>query len=133
MSTDRLPPRAAFVGGILLWFAVLGGVMSWTTHAIAAWSIDELTCASGHTHLAGFPLRAAVGLAVAIPAIGAATALVLSWLAWRRTRAENLAASDQSVGRAHLLAIIGLWLNLLSLTIIILGGIATLVLPPCQR
>ena len=131
--TERLPPRATLLGGILLWFAVLGGAISWTVHAIAAWSIDELACAAGRDELAGVPLIAAVGLAVAIPAVGAAAALAVSWLAWQRTRPDGPAGADRSVDRAHLLAIIGLWLNLLSLTIIILGGVATLVLPPCQR
>jgi hypothetical protein len=129
---DRLPPRVALLGGILLWFAVLGGVISWTVHAIAAWSIDELACAAGHGELAGLPLTAAVGLAVAIPAVGAVAALATSWLAWRRTRLDGLAGADRSVGRTHLLVIIGLWLNLFSLTMIILGGVATLVLPSCQ-
>jgi hypothetical protein len=77
-------------------------------------------------------LTAAVGLAVAIPAVGAVAALATSWLAWRRTRLDGLAGADRSVGRTHLLVIIGLWLNLFSLTMIILGGVATLVLPPCQ-
>jgi hypothetical protein len=130
--TDRLPPRAAVLGGILLWFAVLGGAISWTVHAIVAWSIDELACAAGHDELAGFPLTTAVGLAVAIPAVGAVAALAISWLAWRRTRLDGLAGADRSVGRTHLLATIGLWLNLLSLSMIILGGVATLVLAPCQ-
>lgn len=131
--TGRPAPRAALLGGLLLWFAVLGGVVAWAVHLFAAWSIDELACASGHQDLSGFPLSAAVGIAVIVPTAVAAAALAASWLALRRTSAARSGADDRSVGRAHLLAIIGLSLNLLSLAIIVLGGVATLVLSPCQR
>ncbi|GAA3777451.1 hypothetical protein GCM10022225_76650 [Plantactinospora mayteni] len=131
--TERLSPRAATFGGLLLWFAVLGGVLSWTVHALAAWSIDELTCEAGHDELAGFPLTGAIALAVLLPAAGAVAALGVSVLAWRRTRADLPEGGEQSVGRAHLLAFVGLWLNTLALAMIVLGGVAALVLSPCQR
>lgn len=131
--TEPLPPRAAMFGGLLLWFAVLGGVLSWTVHSLAAWSIDELTCEAGHDKLAGFPLTGAIALAVLLPAAGAAAALTVSALAWRRTRAELPEGGERSVGRAHLLAFVGLWLNALALAMILLGGVAVLVLPVCQR
>lgn len=130
---QRLPPRTALFGGLLLWFAVLGGVLSWAVHSLAAWSIDELTCEAGHDNLAGFPLTGAVALAVLLPAAGAATALVVSVLAWRRLHPGPRADDDRSLGRAHLLAVVGLWLNVLALAMIVLGGVAALVLPPCQR
>lgn len=131
--TEPLPPRAAMFGGLLLWFAVLGGVLSWTVHSLAAWSIDELTCEAGHDKLAGFPLTGAIALAVLLPAAGAAAALTVSALAWRRTRAELPEGGERSVGRAHLLAFVGLWLNALAMAMILLGGVAVLVLPVCQR
>ncbi|MDW5329661.1 hypothetical protein [Plantactinospora sp. KLBMP9567] len=131
--TERLSPRTALSGGLLLWFAVLGGVLSWTVHSLAAWSIDELTCEAGHDNLAGFPLTGAIALTVLVPAAGAAAALALSVLAWRRTRADLPSGRERSVGRAHLLAFVGLWLNMLALSMIVLGGMAALVLPPCQR
>jgi hypothetical protein len=131
--TDRLPPRTARFGGLLLWFGVLGGVMFWAVHAMAAWSIDELACAAGHDELAGFPLTAAMGLVVILPGLGAVAALAVSWLAWRRTRADVPEGGERPIGRAHMLAVVGLWLNLFALAIIVLGGVNVLVLPPCQR
>ena len=130
MTQQQLPPRAGQLGGVLLWFAVLGGALAWGVHALAAWSLDELACESGHDEIGGFPLRAAVAIAVVVPALVAVAALACSWLAWRRTRAD---VGDESVGRAHFLAFVGLWLNLFALIIIVLGGVATLVLPPCQQ
>ncbi|MFY1671467.1 hypothetical protein ACN27G_16065 [Plantactinospora sp. WMMB334] len=131
--TERLPPRTALVGGLLLWFAVLGGVAFWTLHALVAWAVDELTCAAGHDNLAGFPLSGAIALAVLVPAAGAVAALAVSVLAWRRTRSDLPEGGHRSVGRAHMLAFVGLWLNMLALAMIALGGVAALVLPPCQR
>ncbi|GIG90469.1 hypothetical protein [Plantactinospora endophytica] len=131
--SERLSPRAALVGGLLLWFAVLGGVSAWAVHALAAWSIDELACEAGHDNLAGFPLTGAIALAVLLPAAGAAAALAASVLAWRRVRPNHGDGDERSTGRAHLLAFVGLWLNTLALAMIALGGVAALVLPPCQR
>jgi hypothetical protein len=132
MST-RVSSRTGTAGGLLLWFAVLGGAVAWSIHAFAAWGMDELACAGGHQSLSGFPLSAAVGVAVAVPGLVAAAALVVSCLALRRTTTVPDGVDERSVGRAHLLAVIGVFLNILSLSIIVLGGVATLVLPPCQR
>ncbi|GAB3804687.1 hypothetical protein [Micromonospora zhanjiangensis] len=124
---------ARTTGGLLLWFAALGGVLAWTAHVLAAWTIDELTCASGHENLAGLPLTAAVGLSVAVPALVAVAALVVSLVAVRRLRRTGRVAEDQGIGRAHLLALAGVFLDLLSLAMIVLGGVAVLVFPACQR
>ncbi|ROT28182.1 hypothetical protein [Micromonospora sp. HM5-17] len=131
--SERVSSRAALVGGLLLWFAVLGGALSWAVHSLAAWSIDELACEAGHDDLAGVPLVGAIALAVLLPAAGATAALVVSVLAWRRLRPEPREDGDRATGRAHLLAVVGLWLNLLALAMIVFGGVAALVLPPCQR
>jgi hypothetical protein len=129
---DRSPASGNLLGGLLLWFAVLGGVLAWAVHLFAAWSVDELACASGHQDLAGFPISAAVGVSVAVPAVVAVAALAASWLALRRTGRVRSAQADRAVGRSYLLAVIGVFLNLFSVTSIVLGGVAVLVLPVCQ-
>jgi hypothetical protein len=121
------------LGGLLLWFAVLGGAVAWAVHLLAAWSIDELTCAAGSGAVSGVPLRVAVSLAAGIPAAVAVAALMLSWRAWRRTAAATEQGVDRAMGRAKMLALVGLWSNLFFLAIIVLGGAAILVFPPCQR
>jgi hypothetical protein len=130
---DRLPPRTALIGGLVTWFATLGGAILWAVHSIAVWGLNELTCAAGREQLAGFPLAGAIGLATAIPGLGTAAALAASWLVWRRTRPDLPAGGERPISRAHLLAFVGLWLNLLALAIIVLDGVAALVFPPCQR
>lgn len=148
MTTDRLPGRrAGLIGGLLLWFGVLGGALAWTVHLLAAWSIGELVCAAGSAEVAGVPLRYVIGLTVLIPAAAAVAALAVTWLAWRRTEPgragrwrtapdagpPSAGTVDHALGRARMLALVGLASNLLFLTIIVLGGVATLVFPPCQR
>jgi hypothetical protein len=123
--------RVGRLGGRLLWFAAFGGAVAWAVHLMAAWSIDELTCAAGARDVSGVPLRAVITIAVAIPAAVAAIALALSWRAWRRTAAAVTRGADRAVGRAGLIALVGLWANLLFLAIIVLGGAAILVFPPC--
>ncbi|MFD1324190.1 hypothetical protein [Micromonospora sonneratiae] len=131
--------RVGVLGGLLLWFAVLGGALAWAVHLMAAWSVDELVCAAGSEEVAGLPLRLVVGLAVVIPAGVTLAALVVSWRAWQQTgrgpESDVPAGADvaRAMDRSRLLAMVGIWSNLLFLSIIVLGGVATLVFPPCQR
>ncbi|MEV0001712.1 hypothetical protein AB0H28_05415 [Micromonospora sp. NPDC050980] len=126
-------PRARLAGGLLFWYAVLGGAFAWAVHLLAGWGVDELTCAAGSEHVAGLPLRVVVGAAVVLPALATVGALLAAALLWRRTAAAPHDGRDRSVGRSRMLAVVGIWSNLLFLTIIVLGGVALLVLPPCQR
>ncbi|MEU4660409.1 hypothetical protein AB0F83_01500 [Micromonospora chalcea] len=126
-------PRARLAGGLLFWYAVLGGALAWAVHLLAGWGVDELTCAAGSERVAGLPLRVVVGAAVVLPALATVGALLASTLLWRRTAHAPHGGEDRSVGRSRMLAVVGIWSNLLFLTIIVLGGIALLVLPPCQR
>lgn len=121
---------ARLAGGLLLWYAVLGGALAWTVHLFTAWGVEELACASGSTRVGAVPLRLVITLAVVLPALATVGSLLAGGLAWRRTRHDG---EVPSVSRTRMLAIVGIWLNLLFLTIIVLGGAALLVLPPCQR
>jgi hypothetical protein len=71
-------------------------------------------------------------LTVAVPAAVTVAALLVSWLAWRRTSAATARGDEPGMGRARIVALIGLGSNLLFLSIIAAGGAALLVLPPCS-
>ncbi|SCG73167.1 hypothetical protein [Micromonospora inositola] len=132
--TTRPGARARLAGGLLLWYGVLGGAVAWAIHLLAAWSVDELTCAAGSERVAAVSLWQAVGLAVVIPGLVTVGSLLVAALVWRRTvRAQSGGAEDRAFGRSRMLAVVGVWANLLFLAIIVLGGVAVLVLPPCQR
>jgi hypothetical protein len=125
-------PRARLAGGLLLWSAVLGGALAWAVHLMVSWAVSELTCASGAERIGTWPLRAVVGVAVVLPALATLGALSAAVLVWRRT-GHPTGVAGRRVGRSRMLAVVGIWSNLLFFTIIVLGGAALLVLPPCQR
>ncbi|MFJ8579863.1 hypothetical protein [Micromonospora sp. NPDC093277] len=132
--TTRPDSRARLAGGLLLWYGVLGGAVAWAVHLLVAWSLDELACARGSESISALPLWQALGLAVVIPGLVALGALLVAALAWRRTAAaQATGTTGRGFDRSRLLAVLGVWANLLFLAIIVLGGIAVLVFPPCQR
>lgn len=127
-------PRARLAGGLLLWYGVLGGAVAWAVHLLAAWGLDELTCAAGSERVSGVPLWQAVGIAVIVPALATAGSLLVAALVYRRTvQAQSAGDQDRALGRSRMLAVLGVWANLLFLAIIVLGGVAVVVLPACQR
>jgi hypothetical protein len=129
MSRSTVPASARRAGGLLVWFAALGGAAAWSAHLIIAWGIDELACASGNRDVAGLPLTAVMVTTVVVPAAVAAAALLASWVAWRRITSVDDGAPVQ---RTRLVALVGLCANLLFLAIILAGGAAVLVFAPCQ-
>jgi hypothetical protein len=126
-------PRARLTGGLLLWYAVLGGAVAWAVHLLAGWGVDELTCASGRERIGALPLRAVIAVAVVLPALATVGALLAAALVWRRTARPPDGLEERRVGRSRLLAVVAIWSNLLFLIIIVLGGVALLVFPPCLR
>ncbi|GAA2051042.1 hypothetical protein GCM10009779_44610 [Polymorphospora rubra] len=124
--------RARLTGGLLAWYGVLGGAVAWAAHLFVGWGVDELTCAAGIDRVAGLPPRAVIGLAVVVPALVTVGALLAAVLTWRRTALPRHADDDPPYARARLLALVGIFGNLLFLAIIVLGGIAVLVLPSCR-
>ncbi|MEV0733884.1 MULTISPECIES: hypothetical protein [Polymorphospora] len=124
--------RARLAGGLLAWYGVLGGAVAWAVHLFVGWGVDELTCAAGIHRVAGLPPRAVIGLAVVVPALVTVGALLAAVLTWRRTGRPARAGGDPRFARARMLALLGIWGNLLFLAIIVLGGIAVLVLPSCH-
>ena len=121
--TTRPDSRARLAGGLLLWYGVLGGAVAWAVHLLVAWPLDELTCAAGSEKISAVPLWQAVGLAVVIPGLVTAGSLAVAALAWRRTaRAQSAGAHDPAFGRSRMLAVVGIWANLLFLTIIVQIG-----------
>ncbi|MEH0841983.1 hypothetical protein V6U81_06280 [Micromonospora sp. CPCC 205711] len=129
----RPGPHARLAGGLLLWYGVLGGAVAWAVHLLVGWSLDELVCAAGSERVSAVPLWQAVGLAVVIPGLVTVGSLLVAALVWRHTaRAPATGAEDPAFGRSRMLAAVGIWANLLFLAIIVLGGAAVLVFPPCQ-
>lgn len=123
------------LGGLLLWFATLGGAVAWSVHLVLAWGIDELACSSNHPDMvAGLPLTGVLTAVVIVPAAVAAAAIGVAAVAWRRlSQATKAKDHSPSLDRARMMASIGLSANLLFFAIIVFGGAAVIVFPPCQR
>jgi hypothetical protein len=127
-------PRRHLIGGLLLWFATFGGAVAWAVHSFLAWGVDELVCSSGHHDVAGVPLAGVLAALVVVPAAVAVAAIAVAWVAWRRlSRATAEDHDNRSLGRAQMMASIGLSANLLFFAIIVFGGAALMVFSPCQR
>lgn len=138
MATKEASSHSRLLGGLLMWFAVLGGAVAWAAHEIAAWSTNELVCASGHEDVSGTPLRLVLGLMVVIPLAVAVASLATAGLALLRVnRARSATGADdparRSLSRTSLMAAVGLGGNALFVAIIVFDGIGVLVFPPCQR
>lgn len=130
-TQEQSAPSAAKLAPYLLWYATLGGPVAWVVHLLIGWSIVEVPCSRGHTDLAGVPVRVVVTLATVVFALVALGALVVAW----RLRQRLAAVSDPSrqISRAHFMAEVGLWLDLLAFVMIVMVGAAIPVFATCAR
>lgn len=132
LSADRPGLRAA---PALLWFGVLGGAVAWTLHTLIGWYLDETVCRSGHDALLGVPLRVFVGVVTLVMLTVAVLATAVAYRMWRQLDGSSPAdpGEAQREERASFMALVGLGIDLLSVTIILLGGIGVLVFSDCVR
>lgn len=138
MHTTRERPAPARLGGLVLWFGVLGGPLAWTVHMIAVWSINELTCASGNDEVNGLPLATALLAWVVAPGLVTLAAMGVCLWTWRRLgRAQATGTLDEerarAFARARVLVFVAMVVDILFLAIIVLDGVNITVFPPCLR
>jgi hypothetical protein len=117
----------------LLWFGVLGGAVAWSLHTIVDWGIDETVCRSGHTAMAGIPLRPLLfGLALLFDVV-CSLAAVVSYRHWRRLEGAPATGELPALrqGRAAFMAVIGLVANLLFLVMLLCSTSVIFVFPAC--
>ncbi|MFG1748821.1 hypothetical protein [Streptosporangium sandarakinum] len=113
-----------------LWFAVLGGVIAWSLHIVFAWSVVELTCVDGGGLIGGIPVVVFAAVATGLPAVVVAAALVVDLLLWRRDPPEP---PGRKSDRVRFMLQIGFWLNVFSVLMILMGGLAVVMLPQCVQ
>jgi hypothetical protein len=127
------PEAARQVGGWLLWFATLGGIVAWSFHLVAAWAVVELGCYRDAEMILGLSLHGLVALITGVPLAVAAASLA----AGVGFRTRNLGRSAEGrvdkvrLGRARFMAEIGIVLNTLAVLMIVFGGIAVWWCTPC--
>ena len=124
MRVDRWSPLTRTA----LWFALLGPPLSWTGELVLGYGVEEADCGKAGTHwtLHTTAWEAALlvlcGL-VGVAGLGAAVAL------WRRSERHE----PDPRGRIAFLAVSALLIDGLFLALILLTGIGTVVLDPCDR
>jgi hypothetical protein len=124
----------------VLWFAVLGGAAAWVAQFIANLAFTFAQCQQPAPRWS-LPVHSwEVGLSIVALAI-AVTAELVSLRLFRRTyRIDHVAAQERHgegahppIGRVNFLSIIGLVVNFLALTIILMTMIGAPLLPVCQQ
>lgn len=113
----------------LLWFVALGGSACWTVQLLLSWSLFEIACLG--TSMPGPGAFLFTGLAIGVPFVVTLVAIVVG-LSMRRRVLPKLRADDLAASRVSLMLTVGLVLDFLALAAILCGGIAVLVLEPCQ-
>lgn len=125
------------VGGPMLWFAVLGGIVGWSLHVLVAWSFMEVSCLTpGRMTTLQFGGRP--GLTASVVAY---TATGLPWLvallaflmclrlqSRMRRQGEEILSGE----RTHLLIVVGIFLDLFALAATTGSAVGLFVLRPCS-
>ena len=118
----------------LLWFGVLGGAVAWSLHTVVDWGIDDTTCRSGHSSIGSIPLNPLLlGISLFFLLITAASTVV-SWRHWRRASSADALQGLKALrnDRVHLMALVGLVMNVFFLMMVLFGTIDVLVFPACE-
>ena len=114
---------------IVTWYGVLGAPLAWAGAHVVEWLVSESNCSAGGGgwHLSLDVWVLALVLVAGALAAGAEAAAIV---AYRSTRD----AGDGLPGsRLHFLAIIGIVLGVLFLTLIVMSGLATFRLGECVQ
>lgn len=122
----------------LIWFGVLGGAGAWALQFVANLGFTFAQCQQPARWR--LPVHAwEIGLSAAAVLVALASFAVALGL-FRRTRIDGVMAEElhgdghaPPVGRIQFLSIIGLTLNTLSATIIVMTGIGAPLLAVCQQ
>lgn len=115
------------ISPVLLWFALVGGVVAWMVQLNMAWSIEELACINGSGPGPGQSII--VYVSIALPWLVAVLALLtaLSLRSRLRRAADDVLARE----RTHLMLVVALVLDVLMVAVITGSGIGLAVLAPC--
>lgn len=124
----------------LVWFAVLGGALAWTLQFLANLGLTFAQCDQPVQRWSLSVHSWEIGLSAAAVAVGVAAAGVSLWLFLRTYRKEDVAELERQgrgvhppLGRISFLSMIGMTVNILAVTIIVMTGIGAPLLPVCQQ
>ena len=124
---------------LVVWFGVLGGPVAWAVQFVANLYFTFAQCGrGGRWQLPLHPWN--IGLSVGALAIGLAAIAVCLRLYRHTSEMGPMAAivrrgfgGQPPAGRIHFLAVVGLTVNFLALTIVVMTGIGAPLLVFCQQ
>lgn len=122
----------------LVWFAVGGGAIAWAVQFVIGLAFGFAECNQPGRGLPIHAWQAAVAAVAAVVALASIGAGV--WLFRHTYRIGDVFGEERRgdgapppLGRIHFLALVGLTVNVLALTIIVMDGIGAPLLPLCQQ
>lgn len=123
----------------VLWFGVVGGAVAWAVQFVANLAFTFAQCGQPVRWM--LPVHSwEIGISVVAVLVGLASSAVSLSLFRRTYRIGDVLAEElhgdgyrPPLGRVHFLSIIGLTLNVLTLTIIVMTAIGAPLLPVCQQ
>lgn len=124
----------------LVWFAVLGGGLSWAAQFVANLFLTFAQCNQLTSHRT-LPLHTVEVIISVIAALIAVTAEGVALTLFRRTAQVDHTAQEEArglgslppVGRVNFLAMMGLLVNFLALSIIVMTAIGAPLSAVCQQ
>lgn len=111
----------------LLWFGLLGAPLAWTAQLIVGYGVTEADCGAGGMRWGIDTVDWEVALTAATATVALAAGIGAGWLL-REKRLDN---ADPR-GRIEFMASGGLLVSGVFLVLILLGGIGSFYLQPCQ-
>lgn len=124
----------------LVWFGVLGGGIAWACEFVANLALTWAQCNQPIQRWSLGVHGWEIGLSAAAVAVGLAATAVSVWLFLRTYRHEDAAELERRgmgvhppLGRLSFLSMIGICVNVLSVTIIIMTAVGAPLLPVCQQ
>ncbi len=123
----------------LLWFGVLGGAVAWAVQFVANLAFTLAQCQQPARWM--LPVHSwEIGISVAALLVGLASSACALSLFRRTYHIDHVMVQElhgdghqPPLGRVHFLSIIGLTLNVISMTIIVMTAIGAPLLPVCQQ
>lgn len=132
IATERRDvTHAETISSLSLWYGVLAGPLAWAAQLVLVFGLPEaVVCAPGAgsgARFYGLGLEAVIQITNAVAAALTVFALFVSYRSYRRLRAADATES----GRAHWMAIAGMFNSALFLMLIGLKFASPFLLGPC--
>ena len=112
----------------LVWFGVLGAPAAWAAQHVTGIALTQAAC---NTAFRGDV--ALVGLTIAVMAVAVAVALLAELCAVTVFRRTRDAGDDLPGSRIHFMAIVGMTVGPLFLTMILMSGLAAAITENCGQ